>query len=289
MRRILRIWPLFYFAVFFGFFVFPLLKSFFGQTSNETAHIGYYLTFLNNFDFIKNGLPDASILGVLWSVAIEEQFYLVWPLILFLFPTNNYWIPFFLIIISSLLFRGITNSNLLNEYHTLSCIGDMAIGAFGAWLIRMNKFGLFIKNLKKYQIVLLYIAFFVVFFFRKELFINSTYFLRVVERSFIAIIILGIILEQNFSDNSFYKMKNFKTISKLGIITYGLYCLHFIGILITLTLMRKFHITDNLFNVIVTETIVSLILTIIIAKLSYKYFEMPFLKLKDRFANVKTR
>lgn len=58
MRRVLRIWPLFYFAVFFGFFIFPLLKSAFGQVPNETATLGYYLAFLNNFDFIKNGSPE---------------------------------------------------------------------------------------------------------------------------------------------------------------------------------------------------------------------------------------
>jgi peptidoglycan/LPS O-acetylase OafA/YrhL len=82
IRRILRIWPLFYFCVVFGFYIFPFLKTAFGQHPNETASIGYYLTFTNNFDFIKKGLPDASILGVLWSVAIEEQFYFVWPIVL---------------------------------------------------------------------------------------------------------------------------------------------------------------------------------------------------------------
>ncbi len=288
IRRILRIWPLFYFSVIFGFFIFPLLKSFFGQIPNETANIGYYLTFLNNFDFIKQGLPDASILGVLWSVAIEEQFYLLWPLILFIFPVKQYWIPFSIIIISSITFRGVTNSDLLNEHHTLSCIGDMAIGAFGAWLIKKDNIREKFKNLKVYYIWIIYLLFAIVFLYRKELFFN-TYFLRVIERPIIAVIIISIILEQNFSLNSFYKMKSFKTISKLGIITYGLYCLHFIGILITLTLMNKLGINNKLWHIVILETILSLAITILIAKLSYKYLETPFLKLKNKFAYIKTR
>ncbi|MBK8471912.1 MAG: acyltransferase [Sphingobacteriales bacterium] len=77
LRRILRIWPLYYCCVLFGFYAFPMLKTLLGQTPNETATVGYYLAFLSNFDLIAQGLPDASILGVLWSVAVEEQFYLL--------------------------------------------------------------------------------------------------------------------------------------------------------------------------------------------------------------------
>src|SRR5215467_2966167 len=50
IRRILRIWPLFYFCVFFGFVIFPILKHAFGEVSTETARPLYYLTFLNNID-----------------------------------------------------------------------------------------------------------------------------------------------------------------------------------------------------------------------------------------------
>ena len=65
VRRILRIWPLFFLCVIFGFVLFPYLKGFFGETSNETARPLYYFFFLNNFDFIQRGVPDSSTLGVL--------------------------------------------------------------------------------------------------------------------------------------------------------------------------------------------------------------------------------
>src|SRR5690606_19427107 len=72
IRRALRIWPLFYFCVAFGFIAFPFFKSMLGEIPNESANVVSYLFFLNNFDFIKNP-PDSSVLSVLWSVAIEEQ------------------------------------------------------------------------------------------------------------------------------------------------------------------------------------------------------------------------
>jgi peptidoglycan/LPS O-acetylase OafA/YrhL len=288
IRRILRIWPLFYFAVFLGFFVFPLLKQAFGQVPNETANLEYYFLFINNFDIIKHGIPDASILGVLWSVAIEEQFYLLWPLILFVFPIKRYWIPFISIIVISIIFRSITNVDLLNEVHTLSCIGDMSIGAFGAWAVNFENVKRVFYNLKKYKIVFLYVVFAIIFLFRQELFFDN-YILRIFERPFIALVIICIILEQNYSKNSFYKMGKFKHLSKLGVITYGLYCLHFVGILITLTFMKKINLNDNLWMVLLVETMLSLGLTIIIAKISYRYLERPFLKLKEKFSFVAKR
>lgn len=89
IRRALRIWPLYYFCVFFGFVIFPLLKIKFGQIPNETANPILCSLFLNNFNTIINGPPDASVLSVLWSVAIEEQFYLVWPVLFYFTPKNN--------------------------------------------------------------------------------------------------------------------------------------------------------------------------------------------------------
>ena len=285
MRRILRIWPLFYFCVFFGFIIFPFIKTIFGQTPNETANWIYYVTFTNNFDFIVKGLPDASILGVLWSVAIEEQFYLIWPILLFLLPQKRYWIAFTTVIIGSLLFRTIYIDNpAMLENHTLSCIGDLATGAMGAWLINeKTTFRRFIENLKRYQILLLYVVFILIFLFRKEMLMSITG-IRIFERFFIAIVIMLIILEQCYAKNSLFKMKNFRTISNLGIITYGLYCLHFIGILITINLTRMLGINTHLWQVICIDMPLSLLISILIAKISYRIYEKPFLKLKNRFA-----
>lgn len=283
IRRVLRIWPLFFFCVSFGFLIFPQIKLIFGQTPNETANPIYYLTFLNNFDFLRNGPPDSSVLGILWSIAIEEQFYLIWPLILFVFPVKKFWIPFSLIILLSLLFRAFNDDYLLHELHTLSCIGDMAVGAFGAWLVlEFNSFKLKIQQLNKMYIAFIYIFTIIVYFFRSEL-LYSSFEIRIFERLIVSIIFLFVILEQNYAQNSFYKLSNLKYISKLGKITYGLYCLHFIGILISINLTKMFSFNTSLWQVLLLETSLALIITIVISKISYRYLESPFLRLKNKF------
>src|SRR5690606_24976945 len=112
IRRILRIWPLFYLCVFIGFVVFPVVKSYFGKMPDENAGLLYYIFFINNFDFINNWplFPDALILVVLWSIAVEEQFYLIWPVIAKFIRTQFLEITFFLVIIASLVFRGLHSS-----------------------------------------------------------------------------------------------------------------------------------------------------------------------------------
>lgn len=285
VRRILRIWPLYFFCVFFGFIIFPLLKSYFGQTPNETAAPIYYLTFLNNFDFIRNGPPDASVLGVLWSIAIEEQFYFVWPLLLILIPEKHYPKLFIVILAISWTFRALNHNSFLNEYHTLSCMGDLTIGALGAYYCRIQRWRLQIENWSKGFISLIYLSFFILFFFRRQLLFQHPV-IEIFERSIIAANILFIILEQNFSKNSLFKLSRLTRISKLGTISYGLYCLHFIGILIAINLSQKLQLNKSIWTIIFVETPAALVITIAISKFSFAFYERPFLRLKEKFAYI---
>lgn len=286
VRRILRIWPVYFFCVFFGFVLFPYFKSLFGQAGAETANPINYITFLSNFDIINNGLPDASVLGILWSVAIEEQFYLVWPLLLFLFPIRHYWIPFSVVIISSVVFRIYHDEYYLREYHTFSCMGDLALGAFGAWLVATRSSVIsFVKSWSKGTIALIWLSLILYLIFRDE-YISPIYPIRMVERIIFGLIALFIIYEQNYSENSLFKFTNWKRISYLGRISYGLYSYHFIAILIVVTFTSMIKFNTQLWQVIILETILSFVLAVVIASLSYKYFEKPFLKLKNRFTFV---
>lgn len=286
VRRILRIWPLYFLCVFLGFVIFPLAKTLAGGTPEEHANIWYYLTFINNFDYIKSGLPDAPGLGVLWSIAIEEQFYLIWPIILAFIPIRYYWVAFSAIIINSLVFRAYHDVSILHEMHTLSCIGDMAVGAFGAWLYNVKPpFQKFIKALPRAAIVLIYLLIVAEFLFRDE-FLLQNHYIRIFERLFIAVTILFVILEQCFSEHSLFKLSALKTISKLGVITYGLYCIHFIIISATTAITKKLGLNTQVWQVLLLEPAISLTITIILAKLSFKYFEMPFLKMKDKFGYI---
>ena len=88
-----------------------------------------------------------------------------------------------------------------------------------------------------------------------------------------------VIIEQNFSPNSFFKMGKFKLLTWLGKISYGLYLTHMIGINIALLILKD---TVNIWYLIP----LSLFFTIAISYLSYHYFEAYFLKLKKSFSKV---
>ena len=140
IRRILRIWPLYFLIVFFGVVILPLLSHFITAIKQDRTELFYYLLFIYNFEPIIKHSPETSNIGFLWTICVEEQFYLIWPLILFLFrKIKKQYIIFITISLVSLLFRTIYRNNwFVLTYHTIAVFSDMGIGALLAWIV-INK------------------------------------------------------------------------------------------------------------------------------------------------------
>lgn len=235
--------------------------------------------------------PDATLLSVLWSVAVEEQFYLTWPLILTMVPLKYFKYVFLSIMTLSLVFRGFhsdfTEQDFAYRYfHTFSLIGDMAFGGLLAYYCSFDsKFRRFVTNLNRVQIAMIYLGALGVTIFRGDLFDQNAFTLTI-ERLTIAFFYGMIILEQNYSKRSFFKMSQFKTISKLGVYTYGLYCLHLLGFLIADIILSRAGFNKVSVVVAISSSILALLLSILISLASYHLYEKWFLQLKDKFAFI---
>jgi peptidoglycan/LPS O-acetylase OafA/YrhL len=284
-RRILRIWPLFFLCVFFGFVVFPFLKELFGQASTETAHWWSYVFFINNFDMIYNSPPDASILSVLWSVAVEEQFYLFWPIALYFIPQKLWDLFFITIVIGSCIFRYLQPGYEAEEMHTLSCMGDLAIGALTAHAFFKKTFSYAFSKPQWLLSFLVIGGIGSVLLFRFELLRDSPTSI-VFERVVIASLASWFIVLLCSHNQPIFRWADFRTLQHLGRISYGLYCLHFLGILIALQFTRYFGWNTQLWQVLLLEFTLSFAITWGLAELSYRWFEGPFLRLKDKFQTL---
>lgn len=84
LRRALRIWPLYYVALALTVFVVPHLIT----DDFPFAHAIAFALFAGNWSTVVLGGPD-SVAAPLWSVSVEEQFYLVWPLFLLIFGVRR--------------------------------------------------------------------------------------------------------------------------------------------------------------------------------------------------------
>lgn len=130
--------------------------------------------------------------------------------------------------------------------------------------------------------MLLYVIVLIIFLFRHSLTFDI-FIIQVLERSIIACLFLLVILEQNYAEHSLFKLNRFKTITSLGVISYGLYCLHSIAFFIIGNLTKMLIINNSIWMVI-GETVLAFGLTIAMAKISFAYFERPFLRLKNKFS-----
>lgn len=87
-RRALRIFPLYYGVLVFFFVIAPQLKALgdpaaFWAPGAERETLWYWL-YLQNLHVAFTGQFDHHFLGIAWTLSIEEQFYLAWPLVVLL-------------------------------------------------------------------------------------------------------------------------------------------------------------------------------------------------------------
>ena len=91
-RRTLRIFPLYYAALFVFFVALPLVPHPFATAyvSDSSPDQAWFWTYLTNFRIAERGTwYDHLVPTVFWSLAIEEQFYLVWPLLVLSFTRRT--------------------------------------------------------------------------------------------------------------------------------------------------------------------------------------------------------
>jgi len=85
-RRVLRIFPLYYAYLAVLFLVVPLLSSLDVKSGTQ----GWLWTYLGNVLFAREGGFEASPYAAhFWSLAVEEQFYLAWPLVVWVLPRRR--------------------------------------------------------------------------------------------------------------------------------------------------------------------------------------------------------
>jgi peptidoglycan/LPS O-acetylase OafA/YrhL len=107
-RRALRIFPLYYLLLLVAFLLIPALQGGSWATSEFVRQSGspiWYLLYQGNLREAIVGHEPAYVLAPLWSLAIEEQFYLLFPLLVFTIPRTALRRMLFGLIIFAPLFR----------------------------------------------------------------------------------------------------------------------------------------------------------------------------------------
>jgi peptidoglycan/LPS O-acetylase OafA/YrhL len=289
IRRALRIWPLYFIVLICTFVIYPLVKRALGYPAIIVGNWVYHLLFLNNFDVLRKGMGrDPMSIDITWSVGIEEQFYLFWPLLLLWVPTRWYSALFGSVILTSVLFRVVQlEQPPVLYFHTLSVISDMGLGALAAHLsLSSERVRLFISGLSRRTIAITYGLGMLLSCFGDNILDVPAFriFARLITGSFFVFIIL----EQNLSDRSLVKMSRFTIASKLGGYTYGLYLIHPIALLIFDRLGAVLGLGQD-FVASLGVRMFGVVASVLLARLSYHLYEARFLRLKKRWSPLEGR
>ena len=279
IRRSLRIWPLYFLVILLGFLI-EFIKSYYTQNISSLPSFWSFILFILNFDIIKNGYEFLFFMVFMWSISVEEQFYIFWALVLKWFQNHLLKVSL-LIILISLIFRIYFIDDSLNlNFHTVSALGNFGVGALAAIAAFRNSFLITkIRDFSKTQIVIIYLISLIIFIAIPSL-QNHDLFI-VIQRVLFSFVFAFIILEQTYCQQSIFKLSRIKYFNFFGKISYGLYCYH--GIIITLVLKFSDYFSKSLFTSIFIFPTLIFCGTLLFSHLSYKFFESKILKLKTKY------
>ncbi len=301
MRRILRIWPLYYLGVGLA-----LLFTFFYRDMSGVHAILSFLVFMGAWQIALHGLPtlpDGTMNPVnpLWSISVEEQFYLLVPwMVKYLSRKGIVQACLLIILVSNLClaYLGSTSANdqqiWFNTFVQFECF---AAGILTCIMLRGRLPVMSVSRRGLTFVSALGCWFLAAYSLHARFLIRNPgatyliigYLLVSLGSVLILIAFLGVnpdLLPQ--------------PVVYLGRISFGLYvfhefCLHLTRILIGRYLIEQFltfRIHSYPLRMLLTwsiNVVPTLILTLLIAALSYRYFETPFLRMKKRHSIIESQ
>jgi peptidoglycan/LPS O-acetylase OafA/YrhL len=276
-RRALRLLPALYALLIADFFV-SRWENFPGDIQWRTTW--HAILFLNNWNIVNNFGKAQNDLGHLWSLGIEEQFYLIWPLTIWLLAKlkipSKMMIP--LILFASLVVM-VHRTSLWNDgtswiilyIRTDTRLDSLLIGAMFAYVYRHYQVPSKILN------SVATLSFLGLVYIKYVL--DKSPFIFEMGWTIIALLAGFIIL--SVVEGVFFVQKVFtwRPLTIIGKVSYGLYLWH-----MPIFLLFGRHVTSGSRPL---RLLIGIILASVVTSLSWFFIEKPFLNLKDpRHGNV---
>ncbi|HEV7376413.1 MAG TPA: acyltransferase [Pyrinomonadaceae bacterium] len=275
IRRALRIFPAFYLVL--------LIITVIGISPLRSTW-GWHASYLSNIYFFMKGDFDPSV-SHFWSLAVEEQFYLIWPWIILLLPRTSLPKLILGVVLVGPIFR-LTCALLLTDSQMVgvlpfSCFDKLGMGALLAvwsdpssikkeYVALLRKVGLYLG------LPLLGLAFILRLLHTAQLFH--------VVFSDISVALIGVWLISKASigfKGQIGRLLEWHPIVYIGTISYGVYLYHNFMLILVPPILRRMGLpADSLaFSFIIMS-----LATIGIASASWHFFERPLNNLKKHFS-----
>lgn len=288
-KRIVRIWPLYFLLIFIGLVLQPisidLLNLPYEMPYSWQESSLFFIMFLPGIITFYFG---NHLLEPLWSIGVEEWFYLIWGPVLKYIPKDVWkWIT--LLLLLKLIFNYLASQGfflpLMGYVIKMMRFEAMFIGGLFACAFFTNqKTQNQISKLRTPFLISALIGCFGIVFFGNyfDLFLQN---LGIADKSlnlFICSVFFGLLIWSIAWRNQKNSFLDSKVVVFLGEISYGIYMYHLLVVTVVWAVLLPLKLG------FVTETIlyhfIAIALTILLAAISKTFFENPILKLKNRFS-----